>query len=65
MSEQIQTVPYVYQALGTVTHPAHYRAGRVWGVGGVHPLVTIAGCTAEEAATIVNALREMRKEQGQ
>ena len=62
MSQKEQDGPYVYQPFGSVTNPAHDRAGRLWGVGGLSLLVTISGLTRAEAEAIVDALRVLGKE---
>ena len=59
MSQQEPDGPYVYQPLGSVSHPAHDRAGRLWGVGGVSLLTTISGLTRAEAHAVVEALRAL------
>lgn len=57
MSQQEPDGPYVYQPFGSVTHKEHEKAGRLWGVGGVHLLTGIKGLTKGEAQAIVTALR--------
>jgi hypothetical protein len=61
MSNHEPTAPYVYQPLGSVTHPKHAEAGRLWGVSGfntVSPLIegTLRGLTRAEAEAVVRAL---------
>ena len=48
--------PYVYQPFGSVSHPEHKSAGRLWGVGGLGELTEIKGLTKEEAAAIARIL---------
>lgn len=47
--------PYVFQPYG-VRDKAHWKAGRVYGVGGINPLMTITGLTKEEALRVIEAL---------
>lgn len=53
--------PYVYQPFGSVDHPAHAKAGRLWGVSGVSPYTTIVGLTRAEATQVADLLRALSK----
>jgi hypothetical protein len=57
MSEQSPKGPYVYQPFGSISHPNHAAADRLWGVGGVSLFTTIEGLTKDEATAIVRALQ--------
>lgn len=59
MTQREPDGPYVYQPFGSVNHPEHDKAGRLWGVGGVHVLATIHGLTKPEAAAVVKTLRDL------
>ena len=52
--------PYTYQPFGSVSHPNHATAGRLWGVSGVSPFTTMNGLTQDEALACTKVLREMR-----
>lgn len=47
--------PYVFQPYGA-QDKAHWDAGRIYGVGGIHPLITIKGLTKEEAFRVIETL---------
>lgn len=56
MSEQAPDGPYIYQPFGSVSHPEHNKAGRLWAIGGLHHLATVKGLTKEEAQRVLAAL---------
>lgn len=60
MSDREPTGPYIYQPFGSVSHPAHNEAGRLWAIGGLHHLVRIEGLTKSEAVQVLAALRLAR-----
>jgi hypothetical protein len=57
--------PYIYQPFGSVSNPEHDAVGRLWGIGGLHPLTTIKGLTRDEAAKVLDALMHERINDGQ
>jgi hypothetical protein len=62
MSSAEPTGPYVFQPYGTVTHPDHAAWGRLYGVGGVGPLMApamIRGLTREEAEAVREVLARL------
>ena len=58
MSETEPTGPYIYQPYGSVSHPDHQKAGRLWGIGGLPWMAEIKGLTKDEAARVLAALKE-------
>jgi len=62
MSDHAPDGPYVYQPYG-VQDVAHWKQGRLWGVGSVDRLATIKGLTKEEANAVLEALLLMRERQ--
>lgn len=63
MSSDEPTKPYVYQPLGSVSHPKNAEAGRLWGVGLPYRtcagMTTISGLTRAEAKAVCDALVEL------
>ena len=56
MSDREASGPYVYQPFGSVLHPRHNEAGRLWAIGGLHHLSRIEGLTKDEAQRILAAI---------
>lgn len=56
MSDFEPAKPYVYQPLGSISHPYAASVGRLYGVSGVSPCSTIKGLTKAEAEVVRDAL---------
>ncbi len=56
--------PYIYQPFGSVTHPEHNAAGRLWAIAGLHRLATVQGLTKQEAARVLAALTSESASEG-
>lgn len=54
--------PYIYQPFGSVSHPQHAAAGRLWAIGGLHHLATLQGLTRQEAELILGIVKRGRHE---
>lgn len=49
--------PYVYQPYGSISHPSHNEAGRLWAIGGLSSFTQIKGLTREEADAILPIMK--------
>ena len=56
MSDYEPDKPYVYQPLGSVSHPEAALVGRLYGVSGISLFATIKGLTKAEAEVVRDAL---------
>lgn len=56
MSDFEPDKPYVYQPLGSISHPDAASVGRLYGVSGVSLYSTIKGLTKAEAEVVRDAL---------
>ena len=57
MEHRTKSGLYIYQPYGSVSHPDHVAAGRLWGIGDLHNLARIDGLTKHEAERVLDALQ--------
>jgi len=57
MTETAPAGPYTYQPFG-VQHPGHWKAGRIYAIGGLPELATVRGLTKDEAHKVLLALTD-------
>jgi hypothetical protein len=56
MSQTAPNGPYIYQPFGMQHGKDRWLAGRIYGIGGLGPMVMISGLTKSEAEAVLRAL---------